>query len=247
MIPCHLACLMGEVRLPPGKVRLTYCRPAALADARNGSASSVNPRGNGPATQELRPKTEDAPWREMRKNLRESSSASLAKARGRAPIVLAGVILVFAAVATSFLWSRFRGEVLSGAGFRLTEDSFEVTQQPPWIAATNVTSEAMVSGNLGALNLRQPDLTVRVGQAFAMHPWIRKVNHVTKRYPSRILVDVAYRQPVAMVEVTVMQQGSARSGPAPGRRRRDPLADGRFYSRISRYLPAHRRRRDDSR
>jgi hypothetical protein len=34
-----------------------------------------------------------------------------------------------------------------------------------------------------------------------MHPWVAKVDRVTPRYPSKIVVDVTYRRPVCMVEL----------------------------------------------
>jgi hypothetical protein len=45
------------------------------------------------------------------------------------------------------------------------------------------------------------DLTVRLAGAFAAHPWVARVDRVSKHFPSGVDVAVAYRVPVAMVEV----------------------------------------------
>jgi hypothetical protein len=45
------------------------------------------------------------------------------------------------------------------------------------------------------------DVTIRVYQAFELHPWVLKVKRVSKHPPARLDVDVEYRLPVAWVEV----------------------------------------------
>ncbi len=134
---------------------------------------------------------------------------------GNPSLVLVGVVLMFVMVASLVLWSRFGPHIMASGGYQLNEQSFEVTSQPPWIVASDVKGESIVTGSLAQLNLRQKDVTVRVGQAFSMHPWVKKVNHVTKRYPSRILVDLEYRQPVAMVEVSMVHNGQKQPGRLP--------------------------------
>lgn len=115
--------------------------------------------------------------------------------------ILICAFLVFLFFATYFLWGRFGDILLSGNDFKITAESLEVTPQPEWIQRSNVAAEATVSGSLIGLSSREPDLTVRVGQAFLMHPWVRKVNHCRKRYPAKVSVNLEYRQPVGMVEV----------------------------------------------
>lgn len=102
---------------------------------------------------------------------------------------------------TYFLWGRFGGHILAGSDYKVTSQTMEVTPQPDWIRHSNVAGESVLSGSLEGLSSRQPDLTVRVAQAFSMHPWVRRVKHVSKRYPAKVIVDIEYRQPVGMVEV----------------------------------------------
>ncbi len=119
-----------------------------------------------------------------------------------AVLVGISILLVCLAVGTYTLWSHFGGYVMGQPEYQLTVESLETTPQPAWIATTDVRDEAARSVNLSSLHIRQSDVTLRVAQAFSMHPWVRKVVHVSKRYPARIIVQLDYRQPVAMVEVS---------------------------------------------
>ena len=58
-----------------------------------------------------------------------------------------------------------------------------------------------MAGSLEGLHIRQTDLAFRVAEAFTMHSWVAKVQHAGKRYSNRVVVDLVYRKPVAMVEV----------------------------------------------
>jgi hypothetical protein len=49
------------------------------------------------------------------------------------------------------------------------------------------------------LSLLDPTVSERVAAAFHTHPWIERVISVQKRWPARLVVDVIYREPVAMV------------------------------------------------
>lgn len=115
--------------------------------------------------------------------------------------LLAMATIIVVMVAGSYaLWHKYAGDVLSDLNFTLTVDRIEVTAQPSWIAA-DVKAEAFLRGSLKGLSIRDPDVTVRVAQAFAMHSWVAKVNRVSKHYPATVVVDLEYRRPVAMVEV----------------------------------------------
>jgi hypothetical protein len=58
----------------------------------------------------------------------------------------------------------------------------------------------------------ETELTPRIAHAFEMHPWVAEVTRVSKQAPANVIVDLAYRQPVAWVEVPegmFGQQGQA--------------------------------------
>ena len=76
-----------------------------------------------------------------------------------------------------------------------------MTPLPPWIH-TDLKAEVLRDASLdGPLSLLDKELTVRVAHAFALHPWVAKVQRVSKRSPAGVQVDLDYRRPVAMVEV----------------------------------------------
>ena len=117
--------------------------------------------------------------------------------------LIAIALMVFGlAVGTYLLWDRFGGYVMGQPQYRLAVESIEMTPQPNWIVKSDVRKESATAASLKDLHIRRTDITLRVAQAFSMHPWVRKVVHVSKRYPARILVELDYRRPVAMVEVT---------------------------------------------
>src|SRR5262249_34662295 len=78
----------------------------------------------------------------------------------------------------------------------------EMTELPPWIHTevkvfkSNVLRDAGLDGELSLLD---KELTVRMAQAFAMHPWVAKVTRVSKQSSSGVMVEIVYRRPVAMV------------------------------------------------
>ncbi|MEM8681696.1 MAG: hypothetical protein AAGF97_20295 [Planctomycetota bacterium] len=98
------------------------------------------------------------------------------------------------------IWDRFGGEILDGPAYRIAEESIEITPQPAWVRG-DVRHEAFVAGSLEGLHIRQTDLAFRVAEAFTMHSWVAKVQHAGKRHSNRVVVDLVYRKPVAMVEV----------------------------------------------
>jgi len=111
-------------------------------------------------------------------------------------------LLMAATLGTSayVLWLRYGAQILAGPDYQLTPDRIEIPPLPSWIRA-DVRREAILRGSLEQLDIRQPDLTVRVAQAFALHPWVQKVTRVSKNYPAALHVELTYRRPAAMVEV----------------------------------------------
>jgi hypothetical protein len=87
------------------------------------------------------------------------------------------------------------------ARYILTLDQLQVTPLPPWIHS-DVRAEGFRNASRDSrLSALDDDLVSRIADAFALHPWVAKVNRVTKHPPARVDVDLVYRQPVSMVEV----------------------------------------------
>ena len=98
-------------------------------------------------------------------------------------------------------WQRVRGHVLSGNEYVVNPRDIEISPPPAWIHA-DIKAEVIRDASLGAaLSVLDPDLTLRVKQAFQLHPWVAEVQRVSKRHPAAVQVELTYRKPLAMVEV----------------------------------------------
>lgn len=118
------------------------------------------------------------------------------------PSELAGGIALLALLAVGFYygWQNWGTQVIHRSEYRLSLDNIEVSPQPAWIRS-NVKAETARDASLENLSIFDSDLTIRVYRAFQMHAWVARVNRVSKRPPSHVIVDLVYRRPVAWVEV----------------------------------------------
>jgi hypothetical protein len=100
-----------------------------------------------------------------------------------------------------YAWQRWGDRIAKGPEYVLTPESFEITaEQPAWIKS-DVREDVVRDGSLSELSILDKQLTVKVEQAFLMHNWVEKVTRVNKYYPARVVVELVYRKPVAMVEL----------------------------------------------
>jgi hypothetical protein len=102
---------------------------------------------------------------------------------------------------TWYAWTKLKGRIFAAPEYRIGPDRIEVTPQPTWISQSDVGAEVLRSPMLdGPLPLTDNDLTKRVYDAFARHPWVAKVERVTKKYGT-VKVELVYRKPVCMVQL----------------------------------------------
>jgi hypothetical protein len=119
-------------------------------------------------------------------------------------IVFVGVFVAICVVGWKMLWEQVREQVLSAADYRVEADQIEMSELQPWIHTdpkrfkADVLRDASLDGQLSLLD---KELTIRIAQAFALHPWVAKVQRVSRRSPAGVTVELIYRRPVAMVEV----------------------------------------------
>jgi hypothetical protein len=118
-----------------------------------------------------------------------------------AALLLAGLL----AVGLLYAWGQWGGQITRGEAYTLAPEQIELTPPPPWVRA-NVKDEVVRDMERARLSLLDRLLTVQVAQAFATHPWVEKVVRVSKHQPPRVMVEVLYRKPVAMVEVVTRGQ-----------------------------------------
>ncbi len=97
-------------------------------------------------------------------------------------------------------WRRLGPELFGSPQYQLTRQRLVVTSRPDWIrrdVADQVFRDLSLEGPLSVLD---EQLLQRVRNAFALHPWVARVERVERRYPATICVDVVYRRPVCVVE-----------------------------------------------
>ncbi len=118
--------------------------------------------------------------------------------------VLVGVAMILVPMAMGYYaWDRWGPKILAQGDYALHADRLQITSPPKWVRA-NVAGEVVRDGGLEGLSLLDPQLTVKVFQAFAAHSWVENVSRVSKHPPGRaasVVVEMTYRKPVAMVEV----------------------------------------------
>jgi hypothetical protein len=121
--------------------------------------------------------------------------------RGRRFLAAAGIAAALVSGACYAVWHHVRSHVLADSQYQVHPEHISVTPLPEWIRG-DIKAEILRDLNRnGPLSLLDEDLTVRLAGAFAAHPWIARVDRVSKHFPSGVDVVVAYRVPVAMVEV----------------------------------------------
>ena len=99
------------------------------------------------------------------------------------------------------VWRSVGPDVLTSKPYWLDQKNVEVTPSPAWIHR-NIRAEVFRDASLdGPLSIVEDDLAQRIADAFSLHPWVAEVHRVTKCFPARIKVDLAYRRPVCMVQL----------------------------------------------
>jgi len=123
---------------------------------------------------------------------------------GRTMSLLA-LVLVALGGGWYLIWRAVGPGVLSSEDYRLTADGVEITPVPEWIhkqdrdICREVFRDASLDG--GRLSIHDRGLAEKIRSAFALNPWVAKVNGVRTYYPARVKVDLVYRRPVCVVEV----------------------------------------------
>lgn len=114
-----------------------------------------------------------------------------------------GVVIVLLLGGSSYLaWQEVGPHVLAGSQYQLDVDQIRVSPAPPAWVHSDVKGETLRHAQVdGPLSLLDRELTVKLAAAFSAHPWVAKVERVSKHYPAGVDVVLAYRKPAAMVEV----------------------------------------------
>lgn len=86
--------------------------------------------------------------------------------------------------------------------YRLMFRQIQISPKPEHPVPDNLLDQVERQSGLPAeLALLDENLPGDVARAFSQHPWIARVVRVQKAYPASIVVELEFRQPVAMVQV----------------------------------------------
>ena len=99
-------------------------------------------------------------------------------------------------------WRRLGPHIVQGPDYILQPEQIQIPPPPPWIRS-DIRAETIRDGGLTGLSILDRELTVKIARAFSLHTWVENVRRVKKEYPARVIVELVYRRPVAMVEVTM--------------------------------------------
>lgn len=137
-------------------------------------------------------------WKQSLSSPLAGMAGMLRGGRGRASLALLLAALFFGGARVA--WHKWGHLVVASDRYTLAPENIEVTPQPAWIRA-DVKAEVVRDGSLRDLKILDEQLTLKVANAFAMHTWVANVERVSKHYGPRVVVELQYRQPIAMVEV----------------------------------------------
>jgi hypothetical protein len=98
-------------------------------------------------------------------------------------------------------WRQWGAQIQADPLFTIRPEHIEINAPPAWVRS-DIKAEVVRDGSLDQLPLLDSQTTIKVARALETHPWIAKVLRVTKQPGPRILAEVEYRRPVALVEVS---------------------------------------------
>ena len=117
-------------------------------------------------------------------------------------MIMGAVIVALVAGTCYLVWQEVGPHVLASGQYQVEPDQIRVAPTPPPWVRSDIKSDVIRQARLdGPLSIVDRDLTVRIAAAFAAHPWVARVDRVSKQFPSGLDVVLSYRKPAAMVEV----------------------------------------------
>jgi len=131
-------------------------------------------------------------------SLRGAASWLRGSRRNALLVLLSVGLLGFAALEA---WKKYGASHAHMEAYSVPLQGYDISPPPSWVSAT-IKSDVIRLGSLEGISLLEADTSRRVAQAFELHPWVAKVHRVSKRYPASIGVELEYRRPVAVVEVS---------------------------------------------
>ncbi len=117
----------------------------------------------------------------------------------RSPVSVCVIVAVTVIGAAVIAWHKYGDQILQNPKWVITSDQIEITAPPDWIRS-DIKAEVVRDSSLERMSILDRNLVQKVGDAFAIHSWVADVRRARK-HTDRIVVELEYRRPVAMVEV----------------------------------------------
>ncbi len=135
-------------------------------------------------------------WQDLvRAWLQRASRAIRSPARGVWTTVLTVGLAIFV---VWWAWGKWGNQVLSRSDLKLAPEHLVLPPAPKWVGP-DLLQQVIQQGSLENASLLDPELTVKVRHALEMHPWIESVQYVSKHASGKVVAELRYRQPAAMV------------------------------------------------
>jgi hypothetical protein len=99
-------------------------------------------------------------------------------------------------------WFFVRKQITYRSEYRLSADRIRITVPPPWVHGNFVAEVLQSSGLDTSATLFDDSLPQKLSQAFLASPWVEEVRRVQTYYPSGAEVQLVYRTPAALVEMS---------------------------------------------
>jgi hypothetical protein len=131
-------------------------------------------------------------------------TAALAQCRLAASTLIGVALIALPIGGAYYAWDRWGERITADGDYVLRAGEFSDHPATGMGPSGCVRAEVIRDGSLTGLSLLDPQLTVKVFQAFAAHSWVENVSRVSKHPPggrAGVVVEMTYRKPVAMVEV----------------------------------------------
>lgn len=119
----------------------------------------------------------------------------------RTRVLISLIVIAMLGYGMQVVWQQVAPMVINREPYLLSAERITMTPQPEWIS-TDIRAEIIQNAGLEQrLSILDDAFMNVVKDAFALHPWIKSVDHITKQYPAGVQVDVTFRTPVAAVEM----------------------------------------------
>jgi len=100
---------------------------------------------------------------------------------------------------TGYLGWRFYGaKALDSTYYALKKENIHISDPPPWLRS-DVVAEVFSESGLERMSLLDDQTSAVIAKAFDTHPWVRKTHRVQRMAAGQIMVNLEFRQPIAMV------------------------------------------------